>query len=198
MMKILSEQGIAQGVRRIEAVTGAGALDYLRKLEDELMRTGERLKASPFEVSTRVDKLLAEEKALSREIDKLKQRIASGGGGRDLLAEAVTIKGIRVLAAQVEVDDAKVLRDTGDQLRDKLGSGVIVLAGTGGAEVKLIAMVTKDLVDKVQAGKLLNEVAAALGGKAGGRPDMAQGGGKDPAQVPAALAAARKWVEEHA
>jgi alanyl-tRNA synthetase len=197
MMKILGEAGIAQGVRRIEAVTGAGALDYLRKLEDELMKAGSRLKASPFEVSQRVDKLLAEERELMREIEKLKQRIASGGGGRDLMAEAVTIKGIKVLAAQVEVDDAKVLRDTGDQLRDKLGSGVVVLAGTGGAEVKLVAMVTKDLVGKVQAGKLLGEVAAALGGRAGGRPDMAQGGGKDAAQVPAALAAAKKWVEDH-
>jgi alanyl-tRNA synthetase len=198
MMKIISEAGVAQGVRRIEAVTGVGALEYLRKLEDELLKTGDRLKAAPFEVATRVDKLLESQKSLDREIEKLKQRIASGGGGRDLLAEVTTIKGIKVLAAQVEVDDAKVLRDTGDQLRDKLGSGVIVLAGTGGPEVKLIAMVTKDLVDKVQAGKLLSEVATALGGRAGGRPDMAQGGGKDPAQVPAALAAARKWVEEHA
>jgi len=198
MMKILSEAGIAQGVRRIEAVTGAGALEYLRKLEDELLKTGSRLKAQPFEVANRVDKLLAEERELTREIEKLKQRIASGGGGRDLMAEAVTIKGIRVLAAAVEVDDAKVLRDTGDQLRDKLGSGVIVLAGTGGAEVKLVAMVTKDLTDKVQAGKLLSEVATALGGRAGGRPDMAQGGGKDSAAVPAALAKARQWVEEHA
>jgi alanyl-tRNA synthetase len=91
-----------------------------------------------------------------------------------------------------------VLRSTGDQLRDKLGSGVVVLAGTGGPEVRLIAMVTKDLVGKVQAGKLVGEVAAVLGGKGGGKPDMAQGGGKDAAQVPAALAAARKWVEEHA
>ncbi|HEY5950548.1 MAG TPA: alanine--tRNA ligase [Kofleriaceae bacterium] len=199
MMKIVSEAGIAQGVRRIEAVTGAGALDYLRKLEDELMKTGSRLKAAPFEIAQRVDKLLVTQKDLEREIDKLKQRIASGGGGRDLMAEAVTIKGIRVLAAQVEVDDAKVLRDTGDQLRDKLGSGVVVLAGTGGGDVKLVAMVTKDLLDKVQAGKLLGEVAAALGGRGGGRPDMAQGsGGKDPSQVPAALAAARKWIEEHA
>ncbi len=198
MMKILSEQGIAQGVRRIEAVTGAGALDYLRKLENELLRVGERLKASPFEVSARVDKMLDAQKVLDREIDKLKQRIASGGGGRDLLSEAVTIKGIKVLVAAVEVDDAKVLRDTGDQLRDKLGSGVIVLAGTGGAEVKLVAMVTKDLVDKVQAGKLLAEVAIKLGGKAGGRPDMAQGGGKDAAEVPAALELAKKWVEDHA
>jgi alanyl-tRNA synthetase len=103
-----------------------------------------------------------------------------------------------VLAAAVDVDDVKVLRDTGDQLRDKLGSGVIVLAGTGGAEVKLIAMVTKDLVDKVSAGKLLGEVAAQIGGRAGGKPDMAQGGGKDAAAVPQALVFARKWVEDHA
>ncbi len=198
LMKILSEAGVAQGVRRIEAVTGAGALDYLRKLEDELGKTGERLKAPPFEVAQRVDKLLADHKVLDREIAKLKQRIASGGGGRDLLSEAVVIKGIKVLAVAIDVDDAKVLRDTGDQLRDKLGSGVIVLAGTGGAEVKLIAMVTKDLVDRVQAGKLLGEIATQLGGRAGGKPDMAQGGGKDAAAVPAALDAARKWVEDHA
>jgi len=198
LFKILSEAGVAQGVRRIEAVTGAGALDYLRRLEDELVRTGERLKAQPFEVAHRVDKLLSDARQQDREIEKLKQKLASGGGARDLLAEAVTVKGIRVLAAAVEIDDAKVLRDTGDQLRDKLGSGVVVLAGTGGAEVKLVAMVTKDLVGKVQAGKLLGEVAALLGGRAGGRPDMAQGGGKDAAQVPAALAAARTWVETHA
>jgi len=199
MMKILSEAGIAQGVRRIEAVTGAGALEYLRKLEDELVKTGSRLKAAPFEVAQRVDKLLADQKELDREIDKLKQRIASGGGGRDLMSEVVTIKGIKVLAVAVDTDDAKVLRDTGDQLRDKLGSGVVVLAGTGGGDVKLLAMVTKDLVDKVQAGKLIGEVAAAFGGRGGGPPHMAQAsGGKDPTQVPAALALAKKWVEEHA
>ncbi|MEJ7599405.1 MAG: alanine--tRNA ligase [Kofleriaceae bacterium] len=198
LFKILSEAGVAQGVRRIEAVTGAGALDYLRRLEDELARTGASLKAQPFEVASRVDKLVADQRALDRELGKLKQRLASGGGGRDLLAEAVVIKGIKVLAAAVDVDDAKVLRDTGDQLRDQLGSGVIVLAGTGGTEVKLIAMVTKDLVGKVQAGKLLGEVAAQLGGRAGGKPDMAQGGGKDVAGVPAALAHARQWIEDHA
>ena len=198
LFKILSEAGVAQGVRRVEAVTGAGALDYLRRLEDELVRTGDRLKAAPFEVAQRVDKLLAEQKTLDREIDKLKQRLASGGGARDLLADVVTIKGIKVLAASVEVDDAKVLRDTGDQLRDKIGSGVIILAGTGGAEVKLVAMVTKDLVGKLSAGKLLGEIAPVLGGRAGGRPDMAQGGGKDATQVPAALTAARKWIEDHA
>ncbi|MBA3391370.1 MAG: alanine--tRNA ligase [Deltaproteobacteria bacterium] len=198
LCKILSEQGIAQGVRRIEAVTGAGALDYLRKLEDELLRTGDRLKAQPFEVAQRVDKLLADQKALDREIGQLKQRLASGGGGRDLLSEAVMIKGIKVLAAAIDVDDAKVLRDTGDQLRDKLGSGVVILAGTGGSEVKLVAMVTKDLIGKVSAGKLLGEVAAQLGGRAGGKPEMAQGGGKDAAAVPQALVFARQWVEDHA
>jgi alanyl-tRNA synthetase len=198
LFKIVSEAGVAQGVRRIEAVTGAGALDYLRKLEDELMKTGERLKAAPFEVAQRVDRMIADARTQDREIEKLKQKLASGGGARDLMSEAVTVKGIKVLAAAVEIDDAKVLRDTGDQLRDKLGSGVVVLAGTGGAEVKLVAMVTKDLVGKVSAGKLLGEIAAMLGGRAGGRPDMAQGGGKDATAVPAALAAARTWVETNA
>ena len=198
LMKIVSESGVAQGVRRIEAVTGAGAFDYLRKLEDELGKTAAQMKAPLFEVASRYEKSRDEIRALEREIEKLKQKIASGGGGRDLMSEAVTIKGIKVLAAAIEVDDAKVLRDTGDQLRDKLGSGVVVLAGTGGAEVKLVAMVTKDLTAKVQAGKLLGEIAQQLGGRAGGKPEMAQGGGKDAAAVPAALAAARKWVEEHA
>jgi len=197
MFKLLSEVGVAQGVRRIEAVTGAGALDYLRRLEAELGRTGALLKAQPMEVAARVDKLLADAKASDREIEKLKGRLASGGGARDLMSETVVVKGVKVLAAQVEVDDAKVLRDTGDQLKDKLGSGVVVLAGTGGAEVKLVAMVTKDLADRVPAGKLLGEVAAAMGGRAGGRADMAQGGAKDPSQLPQALAAARRWVEDH-
>jgi len=198
LFKILSESGVAQGVRRIEAVTGAGALEYLRKLEDEVGKTGERLKASPFEVAARVEKLLADQKTLDREIEKLKQRIASGGGGRDLMSETVTVKGIKVLAAQVEVDDKKVLRDTADQLRDKLGSGVVVLVGTGGSDVKLLAMVSKDLVERVQAGKIIGAVAAQLGGRGGGKPDIAEGGAKDATQVPQALAAARKWVEDHA
>jgi alanyl-tRNA synthetase len=197
LFKILSEAGVAQGVRRIEAVTGAGALDYLRRLEAELGKTGALLKAQPMEVHARVEKLLGDAKDAGREIEKLKARIASGGGARDLMSETVVVKGVKVLAAQVEVDDAKVLRDTGDALKDKLGSGVVVLAGTGGAEVKLVAMVTKDLSDRVPAGKLLGEVAAAMGGRAGGRADMAQGGAKDVSALPAALAAARRWVEDH-
>src|SRR5690348_4126179 len=116
LFKIVSEAGVAQGVRRIEAVTGAGALDYLRRLEDELLHAGERLRASPFEVAQRVDKLLAEQRLLDREIEKLKQRIASGGG-RDLLAETVTVKGIKVLAAQVDVDDRSEERRVGKEGR---------------------------------------------------------------------------------
>jgi len=114
------------------------------------------------------------------------------------MVEVVVIKGIKVLAVAVDVDDAKVLRDTGDQLKDKLGSGIVVLAGTGGGEVRLIVMVTKDLATKVSAKDLLGPVASVLGGKGGGRADMAQGSGKDVAAVPQALAAARQWVEEHA
>ena len=199
LFKILGESGVAQGVRRIEAVTGAGALTYLRRLEDELVRAGERLKAPPFEVAARVEKTQADLKGLEREIEKLKARIASGGGGRDLMSEAVTVAGVKVLAAAIDVDDAKVLRDTGDQLRDKLGSGVVLLAGIGGPDkVTLLAMVTKDLQARLPAGKLLGAVAEVLGGRGGGKPDLAQGGGKDAAKVPQALDVARKWVADHA
>ncbi len=198
IFKLLAESGVAQGVRRIEAVTGAGALEYLRRLETELARTGERLRAQPFEVAARVEKLQGDLRTLERELDKLKTKLASGGGGRDLLGEAVTIKGVRLLAASIDAEDSKVLRDTGDQLRDQLGSGVLMLAGIGGPDkVALLAMVTKDLQGKLHAGKLLGVVAEVLGGRGGGKPDMAQGGGKDAAKVPEALAAARRWVEEN-
>ena len=199
VFKILAESGVAQGVRRIEAVTAAGAVDYLRRLEDELGRAGERLKAQPLEVAGRVDKLLAEARGLEKELDKLKAKLASGAGGRDLASEVVTVNGVKLLAASTEVDDVKVLRETGDALRDKLGSGVLLLAGVGGPDkVALIAMVTKDLTGRFHAGKLLGVVAEVLGGRGGGKPDMAQGGGKDAHKVPDALAAARRWVEEQA
>jgi alanyl-tRNA synthetase len=193
--KILSEGGVAQGVRRIEAVTGAGALAYVRRLEGELARTGDRLKAAPFEVAARVDKLAAEAKALEKEVERLKGKLASGGGGRDLMSQVIEVKGIKLLAAAVEVDDAKVLRDTCDQLRDKLGSGVIVLAGTGSDEIKLVAMATKDVAGRVHAGKLLGAVAERMGGRAGGKPEMAQGSGKDATALQEALAKARAWIE---
>ncbi len=198
VFKILAESGVAQGVRRVEAVTGAGALDYLRKLEDELHRAGDRLKAGPFEVAARVDKLAAESRSLERELEKLKGKLASGGGGRDLLGEAVTVAGIKVLAISIDGDDTKVLRDLGDNLRDRLGSGVLLLAGVGPDKVALLSMVTKDLQDKLHAGKLLGVVAGLLGGRGGGKADKAEGGGKDATRIPEALAAARAWVEQHA
>lgn len=198
LFKILSEAGVAQGVRRIEAVTGAGALEYLRKLERELLRAGERIKAAPFEVADKVDRLVADGRALEKQLAELKGKLASGGGGRDLMASVVEIKGIKLLATSVDTDDAKVLRDTADQLRDKLGSGVIVLAGTGGAELRLVAMSTKDVAGRVPAGKLLGAVAERLGGRAGGKPEMAQGGGKDVAALAAGLAKAREWIEANA
>jgi alanyl-tRNA synthetase len=198
LFKILSEAGVAQGVRRIEAVTGAGALDYLRKLERELLRAGERVKAGPFEVAAKVEKLVANGRALEKEIERLKGKLASGGGGRDLMSQVVEVKGIRLLATSVDTDDAKVLRDTADQLRDKLGSGVIVLAGTGGAEIRLVAMATKDVAGRVNAGKLLGAVAERMGGRAGGKPEMAQGGGKNAAALIEGLAVAREWIEANA
>jgi alanyl-tRNA synthetase len=199
LFKIVSESGVAQGVRRIEAVTGAGALEYLRRIEEELVKTGERLKSGPFDVSGRVERVLAELKDRDREIDKLKARLASGAGGRDLLSEVVDVKGVKVLAALVEVDDAKVLRETGDGLRDKLGSGVVFLAGVGGDKVSLVAMVTKDLVGRVQAGKLLGAVADGLGGRGGGKPDMAQGGApNDPVKLALVVEHVRRLVAETA
>jgi alanyl-tRNA synthetase len=194
LFKIVSEAGVAQGVRRIEAVTGIGALDYLRRLEAELGRVGERLKAPMFEVTDKLDKTLAAAKALGKELDKLKAHLAGGGGGRDLLSEVVDVDGVKVLAVAIDADDAKVLRETGDKLRDKLGSGVLVLAGVAADKVTLLAMVTKDLLPRFHAGKLLAIAAEIVGGKGGGKPDLAQGGGKDPAKVPDALAAVKAAV----
>jgi alanyl-tRNA synthetase len=196
LFKILSESGVAQGVRRIEAVTGAGALAYVRQLEDELGRAGERLRATPLEVADRVERLQAGYRALEKEHDKLKQKLATGAGGRDLMSAVVDIGGVKVLAVATEVDDPKVLRDTGDQLRDKLGSGVVLLAGVAGDKVSLLAMVTRDLTARLPAGKLVGVAAEVLGGRGGGKPDLAQGAGKDPSKVPAALSAVRSWIAQ--
>jgi alanyl-tRNA synthetase len=186
MFKVISESGIAQGVRRIEAVTGYGALQYLRELESELDSASSRLKVSRRDVALRVDKLQSEVKNLEKELGKLKAKLASGGA-RDLLSEVKEIGGVKLLAVSTEVNDARALRETGDNLRDRIGSGIIVLAGVGEDKVSLLAIVTKDLTKRFHAGKLLEVAAAVLGGRGGGRPDMAQGGGKDASKVPEAL-----------
>jgi alanyl-tRNA synthetase len=185
--KLTEETGVAQGVRRIEATTGAGALAYVRKMESELLESGRLLRAGEFEIAARIGKLQADQRALEKELDKLRRRLASGGG-RDLVAEAREVDGVRVLATRADVADPKALREVADQLRDKLGSSVIVLAGVEGDKIALVSMVSPDLVGKHHAGKIVGEVAKAVGGKGGGRPDMAQGGGSDPAALDAALA----------
>jgi alanyl-tRNA synthetase len=185
--KLTEETGVAQGVRRVEAATGAGALAYVRKMEGELLESGRLLRAGEFEVAARITKLQADQRALEKELEKLRRKLASGGG-RDLAAEARDVNGVRVLAARADVADPKALREVVDQLRDKLGSAVIVLAGVEGDKIALVSMVSPDLVGKHHAGKIVGEVAKAVGGKGGGRPDMAQGGGSEPAALDAALA----------
>jgi alanyl-tRNA synthetase len=187
LFKILEETGIAQGVRRIEGATGAGALAYVRTLEEELGTAAEALKTNPLDVAGRVQKLQESLKERDREIEKLKKKLASGGG-RDLLAEARDVAGVRVLATRADVADPKALREVADQLRDKLKSGVLVLAGVEGEKVALVSMVTADLAGRFHAGKIVGEIAKDLGGKGGGRPDMAQGGGSQPERLDAALA----------
>ncbi len=197
LCKIIGESSVAQGVRRLEAVTGLGAMDYLRKVEDELGAASSRLKAAPFEVSARVNKLLTEQRGLEKQIAELKSKLASGGA-RDLMSDVIEVNGVKVLATSTEVADAKTLRETGDMLRDKLGSGVVVLAGVNGDKVALLAMVSKDLTGRFHAGQLLKSVAQVLGGRGGGRPDMAQGGGKDAQKVPEALQVALSEVRRMA
>jgi alanyl-tRNA synthetase len=184
--KLTEESGVAQGVRRIEAVTGAGALAYVRRMDGELGEAGHLLRSGSFEVAARVAKLQAELREQEKEIEKLRRKLASGGG-RDLVAEARDIGGVRVLATRADVADPKALREVTDQLRDKLRSGVIVLAGVEGDKIALVAMVTSDLVGRFNAGKIVGEVAKAIGGKGGGRADMAQGGGSRPELLDGAL-----------
>ena len=195
LFKILSEASVAQGVRRIEAVTGVGALLYVRKLEDELSRAAGQLKVAQFEIADRVAKLHQDSRVLEREVATLKTKLASGGA-RDLLAEAKEIAGIKLIAVASEVGDAKSLRETGDNLRERIGSGVIVLAGVADDKVSLVAMVTSDLTKRVHAGKLLKAVAEVVDGRGGGRPDMAQGGGRDVSKVGDALARAEAFLRE--
>ncbi len=185
--KLTEETGVAQGVRRVEATTGAGAVAFVRKMESELLESGRLLRAGEFEVAARITKLQADQRGLEKELEKLRRKLASGGG-RDLAAEARDVNGVRVLATRADVADPKALREVADQLRDKLGSAVIVLAGVEGDKIALVSMVSPDLVGKHHAGKIVGEVAKAVGGKGGGRPDMAQGGGSDPTALDAALA----------
>jgi alanyl-tRNA synthetase len=192
LFKITEEAGIAQGVRRVEAVTGGGAVAYVRRLEQELGAAGEKLRAGPFEVVPRVERLQHELRERDRELEKLRAKLASGGG-RDLSSEATKVGSRWMLVGDVGVGDPKALRDTIDGLRDKLKPGVILLAGAEGDKLAVVCAVTGE-PDGLHAGKLLGSLLDGIGGKGGGRPDLGQGGGPRPADLPAVLAGWREKV----
>jgi alanyl-tRNA synthetase len=193
LLRIVSEGGVAAGVRRIEGVTGAGAIALIDARERQLDEVCEVVKGNADNVADKVAALRGENRELEKEIARLKQKLASGAGS-DLTAEAVEVQGIKVLAANVDGADARSLRDTMDQLKNKLGSAVILLSAVNDDKIALTAGVTKDLTDRVKAGDLMKEFAGRLGGKGGGRPDMAQGGGADVQALPRVLKEVPGWV----
>jgi alanyl-tRNA synthetase len=190
---LTSEGGVAQGVRRVEAVTGEGALAHVWRFEDELAQAGEVLGAGPFEVSAKTSRLHEQLRERDKEIEKLRRKLASGGG-RDLASEARDVGGVRVLATRADVADPKALREVADQLTDKLKSAVVVLAGVEGDKIALVAKVTPDLTDRFNAGKIVGAVAKEIGGRGGGRADMAQGGGSLPEALDPALSKVYEMV----
>jgi alanyl-tRNA synthetase len=195
LFKIVAESGVAAGIRRVEAVTGDNALAYIGETEKNLGRVAALLKAAPAEVPGRVTAVMEQLRALEKEVAALKSRLASSQGD-ELMAQAVDVKGLKVLAVRLDGADAKALRETMDQLKNKLKSAAIVLAAVDGAKVQLAAGVTADAMGRLQAGELVNFVARQVGGKGGGKPDLAMAGGSDPAALPQALAGVAAWVGE--
>ncbi|MBL8303622.1 MAG: alanine--tRNA ligase, partial [Ideonella sp.] len=195
LFKIVAEAGVAAGVRRIEAVTGDNALAYLQGLESTVQQLAGSLKAAPAEVPARLAQLQDQLRSLEKELAAAKGRLASSQGD-ELVASAVDVGGLRVLAARLDGADAKTLRDTLDKLKDKLKTAAIVLAAVDGGKVQLAAGVTADSVGRVKAGELVNFVAQQVGGKGGGKADMAMAGGTDAGKLDAALASVRGWVAE--
>ena len=193
LFKILSEGGVAAGVRRIEATTGVGALEYVQKLDNTLNEVALALKSQPAELTQKIGAMLDQVKTLEKELARLKSKMASSQGD-DLADQAQDVKGVKVLTAQMDGADVQALRETMDKLKDKLKSAAIVLSSVADGKVTLIAGVTADQISKVKAGELVNFVAQQVGGKGGGRPDMAQAGGTDPANLPNALASVAEWV----
>ena len=193
LFKILSESGISSGVRRIEAVTGQGALALVAREEQTLKQLCEVVKANQDDLLDRVKQMNAANKALEKELDQLKAKMASSAGS-DLAASAIEVGGIKLLACAVDDFDPKALRETVDQLKNKLGTAVVLLISTAGGKVSIVAGVSKDLTDRIKAGELANMVATQVGGKGGGRPDMAMAGGSDVEAVPAAVASVEEWV----
>ena len=193
LFKITAEAGIASGVRRIEAVTGETALDYIDATQSTLDQVADLLKTKPENVQDKTSALVQRSRELEKELESLKAKLASSAGD-DLAGSAQDINGIKVLASTLEGADGKALREAVDQLKNKLGSAAIVLTSVKDEKITIIAGVTKDITDKIRAGDLVGHVAGQVGGKGGGRPDMAQGGGNEPQNLPAALASVSDWV----
>ncbi|UEP29163.1 MULTISPECIES: alanine--tRNA ligase [unclassified Burkholderia] len=193
--KIVVEGGVAAGIRRVEAITGDNAVRYVQELDARVNEAATALKAQPSELTQRIAQVQDQVKSLEKELGALKSKLASSQGD-ELAQQATEVGGVYVLAATLDGADAKTLRETVDKLKDKLKSAAIVLAAVEGGKVSLIAGVTPDASKKVKAGELVNFVAQQVGGKGGGRPDMAQAGGTEPANLPGALAGVKGWVEE--
>jgi alanyl-tRNA synthetase len=193
LFKIISEGGVAAGVRRIEAVTGAGAERWVTENQHRLQRIAELLRTSRDDADEKVSQLLERTRKLEKELQQLKGKLASSQGS-DLAAQAVEINGIKVLAARLDGADSQTLRDTLDQLKNKLGSAAVVLGAVSGDKVSIVAGVTRDQTDRIKAGELVNAVASQVGGKGGGRPDMAQAGGNRPENLDSALQSVPQWV----
>ncbi|MDR2852001.1 MAG: alanine--tRNA ligase [Burkholderiaceae bacterium] len=195
LFKVIGESGVAAGVRRIEAITGANALAYVQTLETAVHEAAAALKAPASELQPRLVQLLDHARALERDITALKGKLAASAGD-ELAARARAVKGVNVLAATLDGADARQLRETLDQLKNKLKTAAIVLAAVDGTKVQLAAGVTADTLGRIKAGELVNFVALQVGGKGGGKPDMAMAGGTDAAALPAALQSVADWVEQ--
>jgi alanyl-tRNA synthetase len=196
VFKITHETGIASGVRRIEAVTGQGALDWIEASERALDDVAGLLKSQRGQAATKVEQLLKRNKELEKELAAAKQALVTGSTG-DRTEDVREIDGIKVLATRIDGADAKTLRDAVDRFKDKLQSAVVVVGSVDDGVVRLAAGVTKNNTDRIRAGDLIKPVAALVGGKGGGRPDFAQAGGNNPGALDQALESVSGWVEEH-
>jgi alanyl-tRNA synthetase len=194
LFKFVGESGIAAGVRRIEAVTGKGALALVERQELLLKQLCDVAKTNTDNLVEKVQQMLLSNRALERELEQVKVKLASAAGS-DVGSEAFTVSGVQVLAKAVDGLNAKTLRDTVDQLKNKLGTSIVVMASIEDGKVSIVAGVSKDVCERVKAGDLVNMIASHVGGKGGGRPDMAMAGGPDASGLPAGLSAVRAWVE---
>lgn len=193
--RILSEGGVASGVRRIEAITGDGAWQTIYQLDDNLNHIAQATKADKAHLVDKVSQLVANQRELEKQLQQLQSKLAANQG-EEILQQVKQVNGVNLLAAQMQGADSNLLRETVDRLKDKLEPAVIILASVEGEKVNLVAGVSKAVTDKFKAGELVNFVAQQVGGKGGGRPDMAQAGGKDPANLPQALASVEAWAAE--